>query len=172
MTAVGGAVKLRPLRGQRLAQAAADLSVLEPATQEYTANRSADNVFVVNIESLPAMENLDAILASPNVDALLIGPHDLSVSLGIPERYDDPKFDAAVRGIIEKGRAAGAGVGIHLGHAGGDELIRPWMEAGMNMLIYSADVAAFARQVTGFLNDLRSQLGDPSAPSGPEDVVI
>jgi 4-hydroxy-2-oxoheptanedioate aldolase len=172
VAAVGGAVKLRPLRGERLAEATARPEALDSELNEYVAARCAGSVVIANIESLPAMQNLDAIVRNPHIDALLIGPHDLSVSLGVPERYGDPKFDSAVREIVGKGRAAGIGVGIHFGHCGDESLIRPWMEAGMNMLVYSADVAVFARGVARYLQDLKEQLGEATSRTGTEDIVI
>ena len=52
------------------------------------------------------MENLDEILRVPGLDVVLVGPHDLSCSLGLPEEYGHPRFEAAVREIIAKSRAA------------------------------------------------------------------
>ena len=43
------------------------------------------------------------------VDAVLIGPHDLSCNLGVPEQYDHPKFQDAVKTIFRKARNAGVG---------------------------------------------------------------
>ena len=34
------------------------------------------------------------------VDDVLVRPHDLSCSLGVPEQYDDPRFDEAIRRTI------------------------------------------------------------------------
>ena len=59
------------------------------------------------------MEALDFILAVPDLDAVLIGPHDLSCSLGIPEKYDHDDFLEACKTIFRKARGAGVGAGIH-----------------------------------------------------------
>ena len=47
------------------------------------------------------------------VDCVLIGPHDLSCNLGVPEKYDHPTFQAAVKTIFSKARGAGVGADIH-----------------------------------------------------------
>jgi 4-hydroxy-2-oxoheptanedioate aldolase len=66
--------------------------------------RNGGKILIANMESVPALENLDEICSVPGLDAVLIGRHDLSCSLGIPEQYDHPRFDEAVRTVfrIEK----------------------------------------------------------------------
>jgi len=77
--ALSGAVKLRPVKGQRLAERLAGRR-FEPALEDYLARRN-HSALVVNIESVPALNALDEILATPGLDGVLIGPHDLSCSL-------------------------------------------------------------------------------------------
>ena len=71
---------------------------------EYLEQRNGDKILIANIESVPAIENLPEICSVPGLDAVLIGPHDLSCSLGIPEQYDHPRFDEAVRTIFRIAR--------------------------------------------------------------------
>ncbi len=108
-----GAVKLRPLKGERLSRVLSGDEELESTVREYLATYNRGNLCIINIESVPALNALDDILAVPDIDALLIGPHDLSINLGIPEQYSHPRFEEAVQTVIKKGRAAGVGVGIH-----------------------------------------------------------
>jgi 4-hydroxy-2-oxoheptanedioate aldolase len=58
--------------------------------------RNRDSLFIINIEGAPALARLDELLAVLDLDAVLIGPHDLSGSLGLPEFYHDPRFEAGV----------------------------------------------------------------------------
>jgi len=53
------------------------------------------------IETAEGAENVDAIAAVPGVDGLWVGHFDLSVSLGIPGEFSNPKFLAAVDRIIK-----------------------------------------------------------------------
>ena len=84
--ALHGAVKLRPIKGARLDAVLAGKTRFEPTLAEYQRSHAGENILVINIESRPAMENIDALVSVEGVDAVLIGPHDLSSSLGIPER--------------------------------------------------------------------------------------
>jgi 2-keto-3-deoxy-L-rhamnonate aldolase RhmA len=67
---------------------------------------------VVQAESAAAVENIEAIVAVPGIEWVLIGPYDLTRSLGIPEQFDAPAFDAAVRAIEVACEGAGVPVGI------------------------------------------------------------
>ncbi len=162
-----GAAKLRPLKGQRLAAALAGRTSLEQPLAEYLDARNSDTTLIVNIESVPAMDNLDDICAVDGLDAVLIGPHDLSVSLGIPEQYREPRFDAAVRKIIAKARDHGLGAGIHFWE--GLDLEIEWARAGANLIMHSGDILLVGQALARDLAEIRRALGDmPGA--GREDT--
>lgn len=167
--ALRGAVKLRPLKGERLSQALRDSSTLEPDLSAYLAKKNEDSLLIINIESVPAIERLDAMLAVPGLDAVLIGPHDLSCSLGLPEQYDHPRFEEAVLTIVRKSRARGVAAGIHWW--GDPERLLGWAEAGLNLMIYSADITAMQRLIGEGVAGLRRAMGDRSAASNPAPPV-
>ena len=154
---LGGAVKFGPLKGERLQAALAGESDLEPELADYLAQRNANKALFINIESVPALERLDDILSLPYIDCVLVGPHDLSCSLGIPEQYDHPKFDAAIRTIISKSRAAGVGVGIHHNFAHHEI---EWVKAGANLVMHSSDISAFNRALTAEFKQIREATDD------------
>lgn len=161
---VAGAVKYRPVKGERLRAKLDARADFEPELAEYLRRRAAGSALIVNVESVPAMENLEEIVSVPELDAVLIGPHDLSCSLGIPEQYDHPRFDEAVRTIIEKARGRGKGAGIHFSGEIGPEIA--WAKAGMNLIIHSSDLVSFQKGLAGDLAALREALGEP-APAEP-----
>ncbi|MBI5768627.1 MAG: aldolase [Verrucomicrobia bacterium] len=155
--ALRGAVKLRPIKGAKLQAALEGTTPLEPTLVDYQRTRAAENVLIINIESRPALENLDALLAVEGVDAALIGPHDLSCSLGVPENYDAPEFDAAVRAIARGARARGVGAGIHSWMGVAREA--SWAWDGMNLFIHSADIIAMRQTLGVEVRELRAALG-------------
>lgn len=67
---------------------------------------------VVQAESATAVGNIAGIVAVPGIAWVLIGPYDLSRSLGIPEQFDAPAFDAAVRTIESACARTAVPVGI------------------------------------------------------------
>jgi 2-keto-3-deoxy-L-rhamnonate aldolase RhmA len=166
--ALHGAVKLRPIKGARLDAVLAGRTNFEPTLAEYQRAHAGENILVINIESRPALENLDALVSVDGVDAVLIGPHDLSSSLGIPERYDAPEFDAAVRTIAHRARARGVGAGIHCWMGVQHEIA--WAQAGLNFFIHSADITAMKEKLTADVRELRMALGD--APSSAKTQAV
>jgi 4-hydroxy-2-oxoheptanedioate aldolase len=156
--ALAGAVKLRPLKGRRLAEALRDRKTLEPELADYLEKRNGDKILIANIESVPAIENLHDICSVQGLDAVLIGPHDLSCSLGIPEKYDHPRFDEAVRTIFRIAREHGVGAGIHY-WLGMDQEIA-WAKAGGNLVMHSSDLASFSRTLKAEIEHLRKALGN------------
>ena len=159
-----GAVKLRPIKGQRLRQML-DGAEAEPELQSYLANGAKDRLLIVNIESVPALEALDDILAVPDLDGVLIGPHDLSCSLGVPEQYAHPTFLKACETILRKARGAGVGAGIHF-WGDTDQQVR-FLELGANLLIHSADITLFQKHLQEELEAIKKAAGLSGA--GGED---
>lgn len=166
-----GAVKMRPLKGEHLTKALIDRSSCEPALRDYLDERNRDHLCIVNIESVPAIENLDEILAVEGLDVVLIGPHDLSCSLGLPEQYDAPRFTQAVREIIGKSRAAGVAAGIHMVY-GTLEQELTWAQLGANFILHSGDAFLVERVLRHEIEQLRNRLGDVATASGHQAIVV
>ena len=60
-------------------------------------NQANDTVAVVlQIEHIDAVNQIDEILSVDNIDALFIGPYDLSASMGLTGRVNDPAVVAAI----------------------------------------------------------------------------
>ena len=164
-----GATKLRPLKGKLLDAALRNPDAMQPRLRDYLNEFNCGNILVVNVESVPAIENLDEILAVPGLDAVLIGPHDLSVSLGIPEQYGDPAFDGAVRDIIKRARARNVAAGIHFWENMEQEI--EWAKAGANLIVHSGDITIFGRALREDLTKMRAVLGDDAPPSGADGAT-
>jgi 2-keto-3-deoxy-L-rhamnonate aldolase RhmA len=69
---------------------------------------------VFQIESGVAVQNAPEMAAIDGVDVLFVGPADLSHSLGVPGRFDDPRFDEALRAVGEAAAGSGKQAGILL----------------------------------------------------------
>lgn len=153
-----GAVKKRPLKGRKLAQEIDGSVAFEPELDAYVKKHNEGLSVIVNIESVPAIEALDDILAVEGLDAILIGPHDLSCSLGIPEQYDDPRFEATMIDLFKRARDAGVGAGVHSWMEAKREA--GWCAAGANLMIHSSDLWATRDGITHEINALRELMGD------------
>ena len=74
---------------------------------------------VFQVESGAAVEAAAETAAIDGVDVLFVGPADLSHSMGMPGRFDDPTFVAALDGVVAAARAHGKSAGILLRDASG-----------------------------------------------------
>lgn len=153
--ALVGAVKYAPLKGYRLENFLNNKENLEPELTEYLSMRNKDNILIINIESKPAIESLDEILEIPQLDGILIGPHDLSCSLGIPEKYTHPLFEEAVHTIITKAKSKGIANGIH--YFWDIDQIVNWIRDGLNMVIYSSDLILFRDSLKREIENIRKK---------------
>lgn len=167
--ALRGAVKLRPIKGDRLQQIL-DGQTAEPMLAGYLRPTADSKLLIVNIESTPGIESLDSILAVPDLDAVLIGPHDLSCSLGVPEQYDHPTFLSACETIFRKARAAGVGAGIHFW--GSIEQQLRLMSLGANMLIHSSDISLFQKHLQLELNAIKTAMGKQANRTKSNEISI
>jgi len=152
------AAKLRPLKGERLREALQKQDSLTPELKDYLRDFNKDNFLMINIESVPAIERLDLILAEPGLDGVIIGPHDLSISLGLPEQYHNPRFEEVVREIISKVREKGLGVGIHFSQKA--ELQIKWAKAGASIIMHSSDLALFRQRLKDDITAIRRSLSE------------
>ncbi|HXG26443.1 MAG TPA: aldolase/citrate lyase family protein [Candidatus Binatia bacterium] len=97
-----------------------------------------DIIGIVQIESPSAAEAADEIAAIDGVDVLFVGPADLSHSLGVPGRFGDPRYQAALRRVVDACRAHGKAAGILLyDHAS----FRPHFDLGFTFVGIGADVS-------------------------------
>jgi 2-dehydro-3-deoxyglucarate aldolase/4-hydroxy-2-oxoheptanedioate aldolase len=69
---------------------------------------------VFQVESPEAVEAADDLAGIDGVDVLFVGPADLSHTMGIPGRFDDPAFVAALDRVIAACRRHGKAAGILL----------------------------------------------------------
>ncbi len=156
-----GATKYRPLKGEKLEKILVGDVSPEPVLKAYLDQYNEGNLFIANIESVPAIERLDDLLGMEGVDGVFIGPHDLSINMGIPEQYDNPDFIEAVKLIISKARQHTLGVGIHFSLEPGRQLF--WIKQGVNMVIHSSDMALFSQKLKSDMAILKSI--DPNQPT-------
>jgi 4-hydroxy-2-oxoheptanedioate aldolase len=69
---------------------------------------------LVQIETAGALNAVGEIASEKWVDLLFVGPNDLSQALGVPGRYDDPRYRAAVERVGATAREHGKAAGIML----------------------------------------------------------
>jgi 2-keto-3-deoxy-L-rhamnonate aldolase RhmA len=82
-----------------------------PETGCYYDSADANIMAVTVIEEARAVENIEAIAATPGIDVLFIGTSDLSFSLGLRGRQDEPALEEAIAAIAAAARKHGKFLG-------------------------------------------------------------
>lgn len=115
-----------PPAGRRGAGAAAAMRTW-PVPGNYYDSADREVVTMCVVEEAAALEEIDAIAATPGVDILFIGTSDLSFSLGLRGKQDEPALDAAIARIVEAAKCHGKYLGRP---ARTSEQARRYMEQG------------------------------------------
>ena len=169
---VVAACKWRPLKGAQVRRIVETGEFPSEATKAYLENRNVNNVCIIGIESVPAIENLDNILKVDGIDAVFVGPNDLSISLGIPDQYDHPDYEEALRTILRACKAHGTATLVHHQTV---ELSQKWLREGARFVLYSSDVRTMHngfRAEFGAIKTVGTELGGEAADVGESDEVI
>lgn len=88
------------------------------------------------IENASAVADAEAIAALPGADVLFVGPADLSHALGVPGRFDEPIYLAAIDEVVAACRAHGKAAGILLYDPAA---IAPHLERGFTFIGLGSD---------------------------------
>lgn len=152
LKALAGVSKFGPVKGVKLQRILDGVDEMEPDLATYLNARNSTKLLGTMIESQTALDALDDLLATGYLDFVLIGPNDLSCSLGIPDQFTHPRFQAAVQQIISTARAHNVGVGMMTRDVD-DEIHQ--IQAGANVIVHSSDASAFVVGMSADLATLR-----------------
>jgi 2-keto-3-deoxy-L-rhamnonate aldolase RhmA len=126
--------------------------------ETYAAEANRSLILMIQIECVPAYENLDAILAVQGIDACFVGQVDLSTSMGHMGDVRHPDVAATVEDIIRRTRQANRAAGIAAFPI--PERIQHWIEVGTNVVAFGSEMGYM---LNGF-NAFKSELQDAGVP--------
>jgi 2-keto-3-deoxy-L-rhamnonate aldolase RhmA len=101
-----------------------------PEPGSYYDSADANVMAVAVIEQASAVERIDEIAATPGIDVLFIGTSDLSFSLGLRGRQDEPLLQDAIQKIVEAARRHNKFLGRPAANA---EQVRAFQQQGFQM---------------------------------------
>jgi len=82
--------------------------------EDYVKSWNRLSSLIVQIESIEGVDNIEKILALEEVDGAMVGPYDLSGSLNIPGKLNDPKVIKAAKRVIDACRQYGKSCGTQI----------------------------------------------------------
>jgi 2-keto-3-deoxy-L-rhamnonate aldolase RhmA len=98
----------------------------------------ARNVVIAQIETENGLENVEAIAGVDGIDVLWVGHFDLTNFLGIPAKFDNPRYLQAIKRIVSAGRQYKKGLGFM---PTDPDWARQYRNLGFNMLAAGTDPA-------------------------------
>ena len=116
---------------------------------------------VVQFETTTALERADELLSVPGLDIVMVGPADLSISLGIPGEFDNPKLVAAIDRLIVQCRRHNVVPGIQTRTIA---MARFWAERGMRFVGAAAEHAFLLEKSKEAVKQLQAAVASQPAP--------
>jgi 2-keto-3-deoxy-L-rhamnonate aldolase RhmA len=133
-----------------------------PAPQGYYDFADENVLVVAVVEDISALEQIDEIAATPGIDVLFIGTSDLSFSLGLRGRQDEPKLRAAVAKIAAAAKKHGKILGRPAFTPGE---LRQFQRQGFLFFMTGSDLGLMAMGAAQFLKPFGKARG-PRALTG------
>lgn len=81
--------------------------------QDYVATADKEIMVIVQIEHVDGVKNIGEILSVKGIDAIFIGPADLTASMGLLGKYEDPKVINTIDKILSSAKRSRVVAGIH-----------------------------------------------------------
>lgn len=122
-------------RGVSLSRPHTDFKKVASGT-EYMEKANDETILMCQIESRKGVSNIDEIMAVSGVDVALIGPNDMTQDYGVLNQFDNPEIVDAFEKVIASAKANGKYSGAHFADS---VPLKPWIEKGMQMNMWSSD---------------------------------
>jgi len=136
--AIADAFRYPPVGHRSIVGGLAQIEYASLPLAETTTTINAATLVTVMLETPKAIANADAIAAVPGIDMLLMGCSDLSLEMGIPGQFEDPKFVKAIDTTIAACRKHGKIPAI--GGIYGEALLGRYLKMGMQAALAGNDL--------------------------------
>ncbi|MCX5847522.1 MAG: aldolase/citrate lyase family protein [Deltaproteobacteria bacterium] len=123
----------------------------------YIQNWNETSTFIIQVESIQAVENIEELLAFDEVDGVMIGPYDISGSLGVPGQTSHQLVIEASRKVIAACERRGKSCGTQVADAT-IESVKAIFDLGYTYAILGSDLFVlwkWAEQMQGLIKSLR-----------------
>ena len=114
---------------------------------EFFAQANEEVVVILMVETEKGFANLEEIVSVPGVDVAWVGHYDLTVSMGIPAQFENPRFLAAMDALVAACRRHGVAPGFL---PSTPELARHWISKGFRVISLGSDVGVFLSSMRNF----------------------
>lgn len=119
---------------------------------KYFEYANQETIIISHIEGVEGINNLEEILSVPELDVIFIGPYDLSQSLGIPGKVNDPLVIEKMKEVIKKCKKSNIAVGTF---ADDTQTAKFWISLGVQYMSFSVDVGILFEANKRIVNELK-----------------
>ena len=148
------AFRFRPLGHRSIAGGYPQFGFAPTPAAQVTKEMNDATLVIAMIETPRAVENADAIASVPGIDVLLMGTNDLCLEMDIPGKLDDERLVAAINSVVAACKRHGKWAG--LGGIYGKELLKRYIDAGMQMILAGNDLPLLVAAATEHAKFVRS----------------
>ena len=124
---------------------------------EYITHWNETSTFMIQVESIDAVNNIEELLSFDEIDAVMVGPYDISGSLGVPGQLDHPKVLEASKKVIKACEKYGKSCGTQLNDPN-PENIQSLFDMGYTFAILGSDLFVlwkWAEQMQQIIKSIR-----------------
>ena len=97
-----------------------------------------ESMVIVQMETQSCVDAIYEMVAVEGVDATMVGPFDLSVSLGIPGEFENPKFWDAFDRMVDACNKVGVAPGVHFPNT---KMLKRAQDHGARFLVCGTDMS-------------------------------
>lgn len=115
------------------------------------------STFIIQVESIQAVNNIEKLLAFDEIDGVMVGPYDISGSLGVPGQTSHPLVIEASRKVIAACERFGKSCGTQVADAS-EESVHALFDLGYTYAILGSDLFVlwkWAEQMQGLIKSMR-----------------
>ena len=161
-----GRTYFNPLKGEYLKRVLDEGKFPSKKSEEYLREKSKSRLFILGIESVPAVNNLEKMINSvENIDGIFVGPNDLTTSMGIPDERESKEYEDILKNIIEISEKYSIPVMIH--HANMKES-QYSLELGSRFVLHGSDVSLLGQKISDDFKNLREGIKTKKSDTGTD----
>lgn len=124
---------------------------------EYIKNWNETSSFIIQVESITAVNNIDELLKFDEIDGVMVGPYDISGSLGVPGQTTHPSVIEASIKVIEACERFGKSCGTQVADVN-ENNVQALFDLGYTYAILGSDLFVlwkWAEQMRELMQELK-----------------
>jgi 4-hydroxy-2-oxoheptanedioate aldolase len=121
----------------------------------------------LQVETASCIKNMTEIAAVPGVDLLFLGQNDLSMSMGLYEKYEfplmytSPELNAATQTLVDEARKNNVILGIFLF---GTSRVAEFLQKGFTFISVGNDLHHLLTQAAAYVKDMEAAAVETGKP--------